>query len=83
MILYSVPDKEKDMLDYRPLPPLHSLNLDELGELSQNIKDTMATAYIYHSDLLESALYDDLCKLGEYIETRKAQQEKSAAMGNR
>jgi len=82
MILYMNPEKERSLIDYIPLPSLHGLSLDELKELSENINDTMATAYIYHSDLLEMALYSDSNKVDMYIKMRKKQQEKAAAMGN-
>jgi len=83
MILYMNPEKERSLIDYIPLPSLRDLSLDELEELSENIMDTMATAYIYHSDLLEGALYGDSCKVDMYIKMRKKQQEKAVMMGNK
>ena len=83
MILYVDPERERTLCDYIPLPPLRDLSLNELEELSENINDTMATAYIYHSDLLEGALYGDFNKVNIYIKMRKKQQEKAVLMGNK
>ena len=83
MILYKDPEKERTLIDYIPLPSLRDLSLDELQELSENITDTMETAFMYHSDLLEGALHGDSCKVDIYIKMRKKQQEKAVMMGNK
>lgn len=58
-ILY--PDTEKELFpeNYKPLPDLHKLDNDCLISLYENIKAAMHNAAIYHSELLETALYDD------------------------
>ena len=60
-ILY--PDTEKELCyktDYKPLPDVHKLDNDCIVSLYSNIKQAMHNAAIYHSELLEMALHDDI-----------------------
>ena len=76
MILYNDTDKERTLCDYVPLPPLKGLSLDELQKLSCNLHDILETAYIYHSDLLITAIYQDIRKTELYIRMTTKKQER-------
>lgn len=76
MILYNDTDKERTLCDYIPFPSLKGLSLDGLQELSCNLYDILETAYIYHSDLLITAIYQDIHKTELYIKMAKKKQER-------
>ena len=73
MILY--PDTQKELFfipDYKPLPAdLESMTKGELISLYDNIAAAFDNAYVNGSDLLESALYDDLLTISGYIEKKR------------
>ena len=49
--------------DYKPLPELSKLNCTELNDLYFNLTEAEENAFLYGSDLLYNALYDDICRL--------------------
>ena len=76
MILYNDTDKERTLCDYIPLPSLKGLSIDELQELNCNLYNILETAYIYHSDLLITAIYQDIHKTEIYTKMAKKKQER-------
>ena len=72
-ILY--PNTQKELFyvpDYKPLPEgLESMTKSELTSLYNNVAAAFDNAYIYHAELLESALYNDLLIISGYIEKKR------------
>lgn len=67
------PDTKKELFfetDYKPLPDLHGLEDKNVIALYENIKQAMNNAALYHSQLLEIALYDDFCTLESELFSR-------------
>ena len=71
------PDTNKELYlvpDYKPLPDnIQTMSKEELTGLYDNIAAAYDNAYIYHSELLQSALWEDLLTISEYLE--KARKE--------
>ena len=60
MIIYNNTEKELSMNDYRPLPDINNLSCTDLIELLENLYQASENAFMYHSELLQAALYDDI-----------------------
>ena len=60
LVLYPDTEKELKLTDYKPLPTLNNLNCTEIIELLENLYSAFSCAELYHSDILSSALYDDI-----------------------
>lgn len=67
-------DKELTYDDYKPLPDLKILDLVSIKILERNIKQAYNNATLYHSELLEMALYDDIQTVEKEINKRGIKQ---------
>ena len=77
MVIYSVYETEKEgfsMTDYKRLPEgLETETIISLNELKNNLFAAAGNAYMCHSDILESCLFDDIETVKEII-SRKTEQ---------
>lgn len=64
--LYSNTKSELFYEDYKPIPDLSKLNCTELNELLQNLYETLENAIMYHSELLEIAISEDIVTVQKY-----------------
>ena len=72
------PDTEKELFfsDYKPLPALHGLSLDNLYAMRENLENAIENAWLYGSELLEMALTMDLQKVNLYIRMKEKKEGK-------
>lgn len=73
-VLYPDTEKELKLIDYKSLPTLNNLNCTDIIELLENLYSAFSCAESYHSDILSSALYDDIItvqkhRIENYIRT--------------
>ena len=61
--LYCDTEKELYFDDYKSLPNLESLTCTQIIELTENLYNAFDNAFMYGSELLQTALYDDIVKV--------------------
>lgn len=67
------PDTKKELFysDYKPIQDrINSININDMPCIIKNLENAYDNAYCYHSDMLCSALYDDICSLKKWYIVR-------------
>ena len=64
--LYSNTKSELFYEDYKPVPDLSKLNCTELNELLQNLYETLENSIMYHAELLELAIAENIVTVQKY-----------------
>ena len=70
MFLYPNTKKELFPEDYKPLPDLFNLDDNMLSVLKTNLFTAYENAGIYHNDMLETMLFDDIQAVERHIEKK-------------
>lgn len=77
MKLYNDIEKELTLSDWQVLPDLKALSYDDIVELWENLYDVLENTYLYHSDLLQIAIYQDIHKVEIHKKMKELKMKKA------